>query len=118
MIVQEFSKLPLNATYESNRLYKVVLDNRERLYEILSKYNAENLRIFGSVAKGTAKIGSDIDFWINYNTDLDRIQQIKEHGALWEDFKDALGVDVDVIFDGLYKDKFIENHANDEVIFV
>ena len=35
--------------------------NREKIYEIAEKYGVSNIRVFGSVARGEDKKGSDVD---------------------------------------------------------
>jgi predicted nucleotidyltransferase len=41
--------------------------NREKIYEIAEKYGVSNIRVFGSVARGEDKKGSDVDFLIKQN---------------------------------------------------
>lgn len=53
-----------NATPETLALYKHLEAHREEFQVLLKKYAASNPKIFGSVARGTAHAGSDIDILV------------------------------------------------------
>jgi len=52
-----------------------------------------NVRVFGSVATGENRPGSDVDFLV----DLDQGRGLLDLGALLTDLSDLLGVDVDLV---------------------
>lgn len=70
-------------------------DLRERRDEILAiaaKHGAVNVRVFGSVARGEATTGSDVDFLVD---------MLPQHSSWWPaglilDLEEALESDVDV----------------------
>jgi uncharacterized protein len=70
---------------------ELLADKREEILAIAAKYNASNIRIFGSVARGEANLESDVDFLVEMSNHslLDRI-------ALIQDLEDLLGRKVDV----------------------
>ena len=53
------------------------------------------MRVFGSVARGEADQGSDIDFLV----ELEPGRSLRDHAALWLELKELLGCEVDVVTD-------------------
>lgn len=50
---------------QSRMLRDVILERREEFFALLEKYGASNPRFFGSVARGDASTGSDIDILVD-----------------------------------------------------
>ena len=67
--------------------------NREAILEIARRHGAEDVRIFGSVARGDAKGGSDVDILVRFAAG----RTLLDHAALIADLQDLLGIRVDVI---------------------
>ena len=67
---------------------------REEILTLATKHGAYNVRVFGSVAKGTATSTSDIDFLIDY--DLSKTSPWFP-GGLLADLSDLLGYKVDIV---------------------
>ncbi len=63
---------------------------------IAAAHGASNLRVFGSVARGTAGMESDIDFLV----DFDRDRTLVDYVGLWRDLEALLGTSVDVVSTG------------------
>lgn len=51
------------------KIQELVQDKREQIIAIAAKHGANNVRIFGSVARGEADEKSDIDLLIDYCSD-------------------------------------------------
>lgn len=66
---------------------------RDEILRIAARRGARNLRIFGSVARGTASTESDIDFLV----DMDSGRSLFDLGGLLSDLQELLGRPVDVI---------------------
>ena len=66
---------------------------RKKILEISKKYGANNIRIFGSVAKGTADKNSDVDFLV----DMEKGRSLLDLGGLLMDLQNLLGCKVDVV---------------------
>jgi len=66
---------------------------RKEILEISKKYGAYNIRIFGSVAKGTADQNSDIDFLVV----MEKGRSLLDLGGLLMDLQNLLGYKVDVV---------------------
>ncbi len=49
---------------------ELLRQNREKIYEIAEKYGVSNIRVFGSVARGEDKKGSDVDLLISKNDNI------------------------------------------------
>ena len=47
----------------------LLADRREQILAIADRHGARNVRVFGSVARGEARIDSDVDFLIDYQLD-------------------------------------------------
>ena len=59
-------------------------------------HGCRNIRVFGSVATGENKPGSDVDFLV----DLDAGRDLLDLGGLLSDLHELLGVEVDVLESG------------------
>ena len=70
-------------------------DRRRELLQIAERHGASNVRIFGSVLRGDASAGSDVDFLVS----LDERRSLLDLGGLQMDLRDALGCEVDVVTD-------------------
>jgi len=78
---------------------KILKEKREAVLALVEKHGARQPRIFGSVARGEAGPGSDIDLLVT----LDEERSLLDLSALALDLRDLLGVKVDVVAeDGLY----------------
>ncbi|MEW6582778.1 MAG: nucleotidyltransferase domain-containing protein [Actinomycetota bacterium] len=66
---------------------------RDEVLAIAARRGASNVAVFGSVARGDAGEGSDIDVLV----DLDAGRSLLDLGGLLIDLREALGCDVDVV---------------------
>lgn len=66
--------------------------HRDKLLAIAAGHGASNLRVFGSVAKGNDKEGSDIDILV----DVPFGTSLFQFAGLVIDFEETLGVKVDL----------------------
>jgi predicted nucleotidyltransferase len=67
--------------------------NRRKILETAARYGASQVRVFGSVARGTADEESDIDFLVKLAPD----RSLLDLGGLLYELGQILGVDVDVV---------------------
>ena len=74
-------------------LQTLLHDNRDRVLETAARYGAYNVRVFGSVARGEATAGSDIDLLVS----LESGRSLMDLGGLLYDLRNLLGVEVDVV---------------------
>jgi uncharacterized protein len=65
---------------------------RAEIERIAQRHGARNVRVFGSVARGDAVPGSDVDLLV----DFDPERTVLDLSALILDLQAALGCDVDV----------------------
>lgn len=72
---------------------EIIGDKREEILAIAAKHGASRVRVFGSVAKGTADADSDIDFLV----ELEPGRSLFDLGGLLMDLQKFLGRSVDVI---------------------
>lgn len=71
-------------------------DKREEILRIAARHGARNVRLFGSVARGEAGSGSDVDFLV----DLEPGRSLLDHAGLMLELEAFLGCKVDVATDG------------------
>lgn len=69
--------------------------------EITKRHGASNVPVFGSVARGSADAGSDVDFLV----DLEKGRSLFDLGALLMDLSDLLGWEVDVVTEKSLRDR-------------
>lgn len=67
--------------------------NRAEILLLARKYGADNVRVFGSVARGEADERSVIDFLV----DMEPGRSLLDMGGLLMDLRDLLGREVDVV---------------------
>ena len=74
-------------------LLEEVLGLREEIVALAARHGAGNVRIFGSVARGTAGPESDVDFLV----EMEPGRSLFDLGGLTADLHDLLGRRVDVV---------------------
>ena len=70
-----------------------IQQKRAEILKLTDKYGADNVRVFGSVVRGTARPDSDLDLLVRYTVECSLI----EHIALMQALETLLGVKVDVV---------------------
>jgi len=74
---------------------KRIREQREDILSIAAKHGARNVRIFGSVVRGEATAGSDVDFLVSFGPGV----TLLNHAALIRELEALLGCKVDVASD-------------------
>ena len=72
---------------------EIIADKREAILALAAKHGASNVRVFGSVAEGSADENSDVDFLV----DMEPGRSLFDLGGLLMDLQDLLGRKVDVV---------------------
>ncbi|OHB74674.1 MAG: nucleotidyltransferase [Planctomycetes bacterium RBG_16_55_9] len=72
---------------------EIIDDKKEQIFAIAAKHGALNVRVFGSVANGTADGKSDIDFLV----DMEKGRSLFDLGGLLMDLQELFGRRVDVV---------------------
>jgi uncharacterized protein len=67
-------------------------ERRTEIERIVARHGASNVRVFGSVARGDAVPGSDVDLIVDFDSD----RTVLDLSALILDLQEALGCEVDV----------------------
>ena len=75
---------------------KAIVEKRSEILHIASSHGGENVRIFGSRAKGTASRGSDLDILVRLAPGRSLLDLI----AIKQDLEDLLGCEVHVVTEG------------------
>lgn len=74
-------------------LEELLKDKREEILKIAKKFGAVEVRVFGSVGRGTAKKDSDVDLLIKLGEEV----SVLGVGGIQYEVQELLGVSVDVI---------------------
>lgn len=74
-------------------LSKLLQEKRDEILRICAKYGAQNVRVFGSVARGEADERSDIDFLV----EVEPGRSLFDLGGLQYELEHLLGCSVDVM---------------------
>jgi uncharacterized protein len=74
-------------------LDKILKDEREEILRIAASHGAQNVRVFGSLARGEAVPDSDIDILV----ELDPGRSLLDIIAIKQDLEDLMGCEVDVV---------------------
>ena len=72
---------------------EIIANKKEQILMLATKYGASNVRVFGSVANGTADENSDIDFLV----DMEKGRSLFDLGGLLMDLQQLLNRKVDVV---------------------
>lgn len=73
-------------------IQQLLRSKRTRILGIAARHGARKVRVFGSVARGEARRGSDIDFLV----EMDEDRSLLDHAALIVDLERLLKRPVDV----------------------
>jgi uncharacterized protein len=74
-------------------IHRTIQEKREEILRLAARHGARNLRLFGSVARGEAQPGSDVDILIEAGPE--RTPWFP--GGLIADLEDLLGCKVDIV---------------------
>jgi predicted nucleotidyltransferase len=72
---------------------EILADRKDDILRLAAKHGASNVRVFGSVAEGTADDRSDIDFLV----ELEKGRTLLDLGGLLMDLQELLNRKVDVV---------------------
>ena len=72
---------------------ELIGQKRQQILKLAAKYGASRVRVFGSVANGTADENSDIDFLV----DLEEGRSLFDLGGMLMDLQDLLQHKVDIV---------------------
>lgn len=84
---------------------------REEILTIAARHGARNIRVCGSIARGTADERSDIDFPV----DREPGRSLLDLGGLWSDLNERLGIKVDVVTEKGLRDSIRESVLREAV---
>ena len=101
-------------TSTSRSVRQVIEQHRARIDAILARYGASNPRLFGSVARGDATEGSDIDLLVDLDPAADGNPLLRVAG-IGEELSALLGRQVDVVTDVLLRDRVATSAHADAV---
>jgi predicted nucleotidyltransferase len=79
-----------------------IIARREQIIALGKRWGATDFRLFGSVARGDATEGSDVDLLVR----LEPGRSLLDQGGLLMDLRDLLGVKVDLVDEGALSGRF------------
>ena len=86
-----------------------LLTRRDEILQLARQYGAYNVRVFGSLARGEALPGSDIDLLVNVRDGTSMFALV----GLWLDLKTLLGHQVNVVDEQALTGDFRANALRD-----
>ena len=89
----------------------ILQDRRMDILQIAARHGARTVRIFGSVARGEAGPGSDVDVLVNLNPGRSLLDIV----AIKQDLEDLLGRKVDVVTEAAIS-PYIREHVLEEAV--
>jgi predicted nucleotidyltransferase len=89
----------------------IVREKREEILTIAQRHGASNVRVFGSVARGEADAGSDIDLLV----DLDPGRSLFDLGALLVELNESIGTKIDVVTESGIRER-LRDHVIREAV--
>lgn len=75
--------------------------HRAAIRDVLTRYDADHLRVFGSVARGDARVGSDLDLMVDLRPQAGN--ELLRVAGISEELSDLLGCRVDVVTSDLLR---------------
>ncbi|MEX0429260.1 nucleotidyltransferase family protein [Nocardioides sp. DS6] len=100
-------------TPASLRLREALAERSREVSEILAKYGATNARLFGSVARGEARLDSDVDVIVDLTPGAGN--ELLRVAGLSEELSALLGVRVDVVAKALLRREVSATALSDAV---
>jgi predicted nucleotidyltransferase len=93
------------------RLDELRRTRRDQILGIAEEFGARNVRVFGSVARGSESVSSDIDLLV----DLDADRTLMDLGGLLMELRALLGSRVDVATEAMLRPHVREQALRDAV---
>ncbi|MFC1677462.1 nucleotidyltransferase family protein [Planctomycetota bacterium] len=90
---------------------EIIGEQREHILAVAAKYGASHVRVFGSIARGTADENSDIDFLV----DLAPGRSLFDLGGLLTELQQLLNRPVDVVTPAGLKNRIREQVLKEAV---
>lgn len=84
---------------------------RDEILALAQRYGAQDVRVFGSVARGDATPSSDVDILVRFPAEY----KLLDHAGLLMALKDLLGVDVDVSIESNLRESYRTEILKDAV---
>ena len=85
---------------------------RERIKPIMLKHNIKEVYLFGSYARGEANRNSDVDLYCDEG-DIDTLWKLS---AFYDELREALGKDVDIVTIGTDLDVFFKTEIEKDML--
>ena len=82
---------------------------KTRILAIAKEHRADNIRVFGSVARGNATESSDIDLLVHFNAEA----SLLDLAALDRKLTELIGREVDVVSDRAIRENIAPHILND-----
>lgn len=95
----------------TNEIEQTIIEKRGQILRLAAQHRASNVRLFGSVARGEAVAGSDIDFVVDFEQGYTLIDRI----GLIQGLEDLLGRKVDVVPEKMLHEEVRANVMKDAI---
>jgi len=100
-----------DSTLQNHFTLEALRARREEILALATSYRVFNVRVFGSVARGEAGPGSDVDLLVS----AERGVSIFDMVGLWLDLQELLGCEVSLVTDGINDERFLRRIQKDAI---
>jgi len=90
---------------------KTLKNKKNQIDKILVRYHAENIRVFGSVARGDSNVESDVDFLVKFLPNASLLDQV----GMIDELTVLLDCHVDVVSDRALNQYLLPKILNEAV---
>lgn len=96
----------------------LVKNNLTSIQQLLTKYNVERAYLFGSAAKGSMNLESDIDILVHFSPNLDAIEYGNNYFDLMYALQNLLNKDVDLVAEETITNPFLLQSINKDKVSI
>jgi uncharacterized protein len=89
----------------------IIGDKRDEILRLAARYGANNVRVFGSVARGEARPDSDLDLLVDFQDG----STIWDAVGLWQDLQALLNREVSLVGEDTPETRFMRRALKDAV---
>lgn len=97
---------------------KLIEQNLTEIQELMTAHRVEKAYVFGSAAKSTMKVGSDVDFLIRFAKDTELSTYDENYFNLMYALQDLLKCNVDLVEEKTLSNPYLLQSINDSKLSV
>lgn len=92
---------------------KLIEQNLTEIQKLMTDHRVEKAYVFGSAAKSTMKVGSDVDFLVRFSKDAEPSTYAENYFNLIYALQDLLKCEVDLVEEKTLKNPYLLQSVNE-----